>query len=54
MIKKIRGLYRCAGGKHERSERHITSDGGSYIRRCAHCGVRMRRRAKRDWIVEKA
>jgi predicted SprT family Zn-dependent metalloprotease len=54
MIKKIRGLYRCAGGTHERSERHIVADGSSYISRCAHCGVRMRRRAKRDWIVEKA
>jgi len=54
MIGKVRGLLRCTRGRHERSERHIVRDGESYVSRCAHCGVKMRRRAKRDWIVERA
>ncbi|HEV7821288.1 MAG TPA: hypothetical protein VGO84_08905 [Burkholderiales bacterium] len=52
MIKRIIGLPNCMKGRHERSERHITPDADTYVSRCAHCGVRLRRRAKRDWIVD--
>jgi hypothetical protein len=54
MIKRIIGLPNCMKGRHERSERHITPDGDTYVSRCAHCGVRLRRRAKRDWVVDRA
>jgi len=54
MIKRIIGLPNCMKGRHVRSEKHITQDGETYVSRCAHCGVRLRRRAKRDWIVDRA
>lgn len=54
MIKRIIGLPNCMKGRHVRSEKHITPDGDSYVSRCAHCGTKLRRQAKRVWVVDRA
>ncbi len=40
-------------GRHERSERKAVLDGDQYVSVCMHCGVRMRRLAKRRWVVDR-
>jgi hypothetical protein len=46
------GRLRCAKGIHERSERHVArAHDGSYVSICRYCRARMKRRAKRDWLV---
>jgi hypothetical protein len=48
----IAGRLRCAKGTHERSEGHIArAKDGSYVSICRYCRARMKRRAKRDWLV---
>ena len=48
----IGGLLRCAKGKHERSDKHITkTSGGGYVSTCRHCRIPMKRHAKRQWEV---
>ncbi len=54
VFKRIAGLSRCLAGRHERSEAKVRRDGEDYVSRCRYCGVRLRRRAKRDWIVDRA
>ena len=53
MIQWIAGRVRCVSGKHERSEKYIerASESDRFVSRCRFCGVPMKRRAKRDWIV---
>jgi ribosomal protein S14 len=52
VINWVSGRVRCLGGKHERSEKHIrASEDDRFVSRCRFCGVPMKRRAKRDWIV---
>lgn len=53
MFQWIAGRLRCFSGKHERSEKHIVRTGESdgFVSKCRFCGVPMKRRAKRDWIV---
>ena len=54
MIRKITGLLNCARGKHHRSEKAVKLRGETYFSRCEYCGTRLRRRAKRDWVVDRA
>jgi len=51
---KLTGLARCAVGKHERSVERARRIGNSeqFESVCQHCGVRMVRLAKRNWIVQ--
>lgn len=51
MIAWIPGLLGCLRGRHERSERHVRSEGDGYVSICRFCRTPMRRRAKRDWVV---
>jgi hypothetical protein len=52
-LRKLYGWIFCLRGKHERSENMVRRDGETYVSRCTYCGVRMRRRGKRDWIVDR-
>jgi hypothetical protein len=49
----VSGRLRCVGGRHERSDKHLKSTGEAdkFVSKCRYCGVPMRRRAKRDWVV---
>ena len=53
MIQWMAGRLRCLSGKHERSEKHIerTAEADHFVSKCRYCGVPLKRRAKRDWIV---
>lgn len=53
MFQWIAGRVRCFSGKHERSEKHIAraADAERFVSKCRFCGVPMKRRAKRDWVV---
>lgn len=52
MFNWIVGRVRRLRGIHERSEHHIArTHDGSYASICRHCRARMKRRAKRDWLV---
>ena len=52
MFSWFAGRSRCLRGKHERSEKHIHRGGDDrFVSKCQYCGVPMRRRAKRDWVV---
>jgi len=53
LFKNVTGLVGCVCGKHERSESKIHKEGDDYFSSCRFCGVRMWRRGKRDWIVER-
>lgn len=47
------GRLRCFNGKHERSEKYIQRAGKDelFVSKCRFCGIPMRRRAKRSWVV---
>jgi hypothetical protein len=53
VLKWFAGRLRCFGGKHDRSEKHIRrgTQEERFISKCRFCGIPMRRRSKRDWIV---
>ena len=53
MFNWFAGRSRCFGGKHERSEKHIERAGKDerFVSKCRYCGIPLRRRAKRDWVV---
>jgi hypothetical protein len=53
-MKRIKGLLDCLKGRHQRSEKAIRPSGDTFVSRCEHCGTRLRRRAKRDWIVDRS
>jgi hypothetical protein len=53
LFKTLWGLAGCLRGRHERSEAKIRRDGEGHVSRCRYCGVGMRRRAKRDWVVDR-
>lgn len=53
VLKKILGRIRCLFGRHARSKRRARLDGDTYVSVCTYCGVRMRQRGNKDWIVEK-
>ncbi|MCH4891842.1 MULTISPECIES: hypothetical protein [unclassified Sphingomonas] len=53
MISRVVGLVGCVQGRHERDAARAVPDGDQYVSRCAHCGVPMRRLAKRKWVVER-
>jgi hypothetical protein len=53
MFKRMIGLVGCAMGKHYRSKRRARLEGTTFFSVCEHCGVRLRQRGNKDWIVEK-
>ncbi|HYI47044.1 MAG TPA: hypothetical protein VEX35_01135 [Allosphingosinicella sp.] len=53
MIRKVLGRIGCLFGKHLRSKRRAKLDGHIYVSVCQYCGVRMRQRGNKDWIVER-
>jgi hypothetical protein len=53
MFERILGRLRCLFGRHHRSKRKARLDGLEYVSVCAFCGIPMRQRGNKDWIVEK-
>lgn len=49
----IVGRLRCLFGRHARLKRRAKLDGATYVSVCAYCGVRMRQRGNKDWVVDK-
>jgi hypothetical protein len=43
----------CLLGRHYRSKGRAKLIDGTYFSRCAYCGVRMRQRGNKDWVVER-
>ena len=43
----------CVFGNHLRAKRFAKVVEGTYFSRCAWCGVRMRQRGNKDWVVDK-
>jgi len=42
----------CLFGRHQRAKRHAKLVDGVYFSRCSYCGVRMRQRGNKDWVVD--
>jgi hypothetical protein len=55
VIGKVVGLVNCVRGKHDRSSQDAIFylDTNQCLSICRHCGIKMRRRASRDWIVDR-
>lgn len=53
MFKKVVGLAGCLRGKHVRDKDKIRRVDDTFVSRCLHCGVKLRRRSKRDWVVDR-
>lgn len=53
MFKRIIGLARCLRGKHERDQDKIRRADEAFVSRCRYCGTKLRRRGKRDWVVDR-
>jgi hypothetical protein len=53
MIDKIVGRVRCLFGRHLRMKRRAKLIEGVYYSVCTYCGVRMRQRGNKDWVVDK-
>lgn len=53
MFKRVIGLAGCLRGKHERDKDKIRRVDETFVSRCLYCGVKLRRRAKRDWVVDR-
>lgn len=52
MFRWLGGRFNCLRGRHVRSAAAVRPLGDTYESKCTHCGVPMRRLAKRDWIVK--
>ena len=50
---RIVGRVRCLFGRHMRAKRHAKLVDGVYFSRCSYCGVKMRQRGNKDWVVER-
>jgi len=46
-------LLRCTRGLHERSASKVRKVDGEFVSACQYCRTPMRRRGKRDWIVDR-
>ena len=53
MFRWIAGRIRCLFGRHHRSKRYAKLVDGVYVTTCTWCGVRMRQRGNKDWVVDK-
>lgn len=52
MLSRITGLIGCVRGQHERCEQRAYKVNNTYHSVCRHCGAKMRRVAKRDWVID--
>ncbi len=50
---KILKRILCLFGRHERSKRWAKVVDDTYFSRCSFCGVRMRQRGNKDWVVDR-
>lgn len=42
----------CLFGRHQRAKRYAKLVDGIYVSRCSYCGVKMRQRGNKDWVVD--
>jgi hypothetical protein len=54
IFKRAFGRIQCLFGRHHRSQGRAGQVGDVYFSVCRYCGVRMRQRGSKDWIVDES